>query len=70
MFLVYWKIRTVERGSFHLQSQPGRMQQRFALQALLYVGAMFIAWGPLIGLYIHREITDKPPNWWVSTGQV
>jgi hypothetical protein len=66
MFLVYWKIRTIETGSFRFQSQPRRMQKRFALQAFMYVGAMFITWGPLMGLIIHREITSKPPNWWVS----
>jgi hypothetical protein len=66
MFLVYWKIRTIEAGSSHFQSQPRRMQKRFALQAFLYVGAMFITWGPLIGLVIHGEITRQPPNWWVS----
>jgi hypothetical protein len=66
MFLVYCKIRTTEGGSSHLQSQPGRLQRRFASQALLYVGAMFTTWGPLMGLYIHREVTSKPPNWWVS----
>jgi hypothetical protein len=66
MFLVYWKIRTIERGSSHLQSQPGRMQQRFSIQAFLYVGAMFITWGPLLGMYISWWITGKPPNWWVS----
>jgi hypothetical protein len=66
MFLVYWKIRTTERGSSHFQSQPGRLQQRFALQAFKYVGAMVVTWGPMLGLYIHREIASKPPNWWVS----
>jgi hypothetical protein len=66
MFLVYWKIRTIERGSSHFQSQPGRMQQRFALQAFLYVGAMIITWGPLLGLYISWRITGKRANWWVS----
>jgi hypothetical protein len=66
MFLVYWKIRTIETGSSPFQSQPRRMQKRFALQAFLYVGAMFITWGPLIGLILHGEITRKPPNWWVS----
>jgi hypothetical protein len=66
MFLVYWKIRTIERGSSHFQSQPGRMQQRFAIQAFLYVGAMFITWGLLVGVYIYWEITDKRANWWVS----
>jgi hypothetical protein len=35
MFLVYWKIRTIESGSSHSQGQPGRLQQRFALQAFL-----------------------------------
>jgi hypothetical protein len=67
MFLIYWKIRTLERGSSHFQSQPGRMQRRFALQALLYVGAMLLAWGPLIGLYIYQEVAGKPINWWVSS---
>jgi hypothetical protein len=66
MFLVYWKIRTIESGSSHFQGQPGRMQQRFALQALMYVGAMFIAWGPRIGLLIYKRIANKFPNWWVS----
>jgi hypothetical protein len=66
MFLVYWKIRTIESGSSHFQSQPGRLQQRFALQAFLYVGAMLITWGPMLGVYIHREIASKPPKWWVS----
>jgi hypothetical protein len=66
MFLVYSRIRSVERGSSRFQSRPGRLQQRFALQASLYVGAMLIAWGPITGLYIYREITDKAPNWWVS----
>jgi hypothetical protein len=66
LFLVYWKIRTIESGSSHFQSQPGRLQQRFAMQAFLYVSAMFITWGPMIGLYIHREIASKPPKWWVS----
>jgi hypothetical protein len=66
MFLVYLKIRTAERGSSHFQSQPGRLQQRFALQAFLYVGAMFITWGPITGVYIYREIANKPPKWWVS----
>jgi hypothetical protein len=66
LFLVYLKIRTTESGSAHFQSQPGRMQQRFAVQAFLYVGAMLITWGPMIGLYIHREIASKPPEWWVS----
>jgi hypothetical protein len=66
MFLVYWKIRTIEAGSSHFRSQPRRMQKRFALQAFLYVGAMFITWGPIIGLVIHFEITSKLPNWWVS----
>jgi hypothetical protein len=69
MFLVYWKIRTTERGTSHSQFQPGRLQQRFALQAFLYVGAMLVTWGPLIGLYIHQEVTNKPPNWWVSRSQ-
>jgi hypothetical protein len=66
MFLVYSKIRSTERVSSHSQSRPGRLQQRFALQALLYVGAMFITWGPMIGVIIHREITDKLPTWCVS----
>jgi hypothetical protein len=66
MFLVYWKIRTIEAGSSHFQSQPRRMQKHFAMQAFLYVGAMFITWGPLIGMIIHWEITSEPPNWWVS----
>jgi hypothetical protein len=66
LFLVYWKIRTVESGSSHLQRRPGRLQQRFALQAFLYVGAMFITWGPMIGVYLHLEIASKPPEWWVS----
>jgi uncharacterized membrane protein len=66
LFLVYWKIRTVESGSSHLQRRPGRLQQRFALQAFLYVGAMLITWGPMIAVYIHREIASKPPEWWVS----
>jgi hypothetical protein len=66
MFLVYWKIRTIESGSSHFQSQPGRLQRRFAVQAFLYVGAMFITWGPLLGMYISWWITAKPPNWWVS----
>jgi hypothetical protein len=66
MFLVYWKIRTIETGSSHFQSQPRRMQKRFALQAFLYVGAMLITWGPLIGMVIHWEISSEPPNWWVS----
>jgi hypothetical protein len=66
MFLVYWKIRTTERGSSRFQSQPGRLQQRFALQAFLYVGAMLITWGPMLGVYIYREIASKPPDWWVS----
>jgi hypothetical protein len=66
LFLVYWRIRTVESSSSHFQSQPGRLQQRFALQAFLYVGAMFITWGPMIGVYIHREVASKPPNFWVS----
>jgi hypothetical protein len=43
MFLVYWNIRTIESGSSHFQSQPGRLQRRFAVQAFLYhVGATFI----------------------------
>jgi hypothetical protein len=66
MFLIYWKIRTIERGSSHSQSQPGRMQRRFALQAFLYVGAMILSWGLLIGLYIYEEVAVKPINWWVS----
>jgi MFS family permease len=66
MFLVYWKIRTTERSSSHLQSHPGRLRHRFALQAFLYVGAMFITWGPMLGVYIHRKITSTQPNWWVS----
>jgi hypothetical protein len=66
MFLVYWKIRTIERGSSRFQSHSGRMQQRFILQAFLYVGAMFITWGPMIGVYIYRGSTGNPPNWWVS----
>jgi hypothetical protein len=66
MFLVYWKIRTIERGSARFQCRSGRMQQRFILQAFLYVGAMFITWGPLIGIYIYRGSTGKVPNWWVS----
>jgi hypothetical protein len=50
-----------------LQIQPRRLQQRFALQAFKYVGAMLITWGPLIGVYIYREITNnKFPKWWVS----
>jgi hypothetical protein len=68
MFLVYWKIRTIESGSSHFQSQPGRMQQRFALQAFLYVGAMFITWGPLLGMFTSWWITRKTPHWWVSIG--
>jgi hypothetical protein len=66
MFLVYWKIRTTERGSSHFQGQPGRMQQRFAIQAFLYVGAMLLSWGPLLGMYIYEEVASKPINWWVS----
>jgi hypothetical protein len=66
LFLVYWKIRTVESSSSHFQSQPGRLQQRFALQAFMYVGAMLITWGPMIGAYIHREVASNPPKWWVS----
>jgi hypothetical protein len=66
MFLVYWKIRTIESGSSRFRSLPGRMQQRFALQASMYVGAMFIAWGPRIGLLVYKEIADKLPSWWVS----
>lgn len=66
MFLVYWKIRTIENGSSYFQSQPGRMQQRFALQAFLYVGVMFITWGLMVRLYIHWEISDKRANWWES----
>jgi hypothetical protein len=66
MFLVYWKIRTAERGSSPFQIQPGRLQQRFARQAFLYVGAMLMSWGPLIGLFIYQEIAGKPANWWVS----
>jgi hypothetical protein len=67
MFLVYCKIRTVESGSHHFQSQPGRMQKRFALQAFLYVGAMFLTWGLMVGVYIYLEVTDKKQiNWWVS----
>jgi hypothetical protein len=63
LFLVYWKIRTIESSSSRFQ---GLLQHRFALQSFMYVGAMFLTWGPLIGVYIHREITSKPPNWWVS----
>jgi hypothetical protein len=63
LFLVYWKIRTIESGSFQFQ---GQLRHRFALQSFMCVGAKLITWGPLIGLYIHREITSKPPNWWVS----
>jgi hypothetical protein len=66
LFLVYWKIRTIESGSSRFQGQPGRMQQRFALQASMYVGAMFIAWGPRIGLLVHKQIAGKLPSWWVS----
>jgi hypothetical protein len=66
MFLVYLKIRTIERGSSQFQSQPGRLQKRFALQAFLYVGAMLITFGPIIGLYIYRGSVNKPPNRWVS----
>jgi hypothetical protein len=66
MFLVYWKIRTIERGSSHFQREPGRLQQRFAMQSFLYVGALLITWGPMLGVYIHREISDTLPKWWVS----
>jgi hypothetical protein len=38
-FKDYSHSGTIERGSSHFQSQPGRLQQRFALQAFLYVGA-------------------------------
>jgi hypothetical protein len=64
LFLVYWKIRTIESGSsrFH-----GQLQHRFALQSFLYVAAMFTTWAPLLGLLIHRVITSKRPDWWVST---
>jgi hypothetical protein len=63
LFLVYWKIRTIESGSSRFQ---GLLQHRFALQSFMYVGAMSITWGPLIGLYIYRETTSNPFNWWVS----
>jgi hypothetical protein len=71
MWLVYWKIRTTERGSSRSQSQPGRMTQRFALQACMYVGAMIVTWSPFIGLYIHRlhshnESNNKSHTSWVS----
>jgi hypothetical protein len=66
MLLVYCKIHAIESGSSRFQSQPGRMQQRFALQAFFYVGAMFITWGMMVGLYIYWESTDKWANWWVS----
>jgi hypothetical protein len=71
MCLVYWKIRTTERDSSHSQIQPGRLQQRFALQAFMYVGAMFVTWAPLVGVNIHRlhshdESHNKSHTWWVS----
>ena len=64
VFLVYWKIRTIESGSsrFH-----GQLQHRFALQSFLYVAAMFTTWAPLLGLLIHRVIMGKRLNWWVSS---
>jgi hypothetical protein len=66
MFLVYSKIRTIEKGSSQFQSRPGRMHRRFALKAFLYVTAMLITWGPRIGLLIHAGISNELPSWWVS----
>jgi hypothetical protein len=64
LFLVFLKIRTIESGSSRFQQ--GQLQYRFALQSVMYVGAMLITWGPVIGLCIYQEITSKAPVWWVS----
>jgi hypothetical protein len=64
LFLVYWKIRTIESNNSRLH---GQLQHRFALQSFLYVAAMFTTWAPILGLLIHRVITSKRPNLWVSS---